>query len=59
MGLEGMNYIYAWGNNERRKSLKGKPCKVIARLTMNSAIVEFEDGHRECISRNALRKRQK
>lgn len=49
-------YVYIWGNNERRKLLKGKRCKLIARLTMNSAIVEFEDGHRECISRNALRR---
>ena len=54
-----MDYIYTWGNNERRKALKGKRCKVIARLAMNSVIVEFEDGHRECISRNALRKIRK
>lgn len=51
-----MIYYYAWKNNEKRKTLYGRPCKIIMRLTMNSAIVEFENRQRECVSRNALRK---
>ena len=49
-------YIYTWGNNTKRTELKGRQCKLIARLSMNSAVVEFENGQREVISRNALRK---
>ena len=49
-------YYYAWGNNEKRKLLKGKKCKILKRLKLNSAIVEFENGQREIISRNALRR---
>ena len=51
-----MNYLYVWGNNEKRSTLKGRRCKVIARGKMNSALVEFEGGQREVISRNALRR---
>lgn len=49
-------YIYTWANNEKRKTLKGRLCEIKARLSMNSALVEFEDGTKEVISRNALRK---
>ena len=49
-------YIYAWGNNEKRAELKGRKCVVLARLKMNSVLVEFENGQQEVISRNALRK---
>lgn len=49
-------YIYTWTNNDKRKELKGRLCKIIARLSMNSAYVEFENGQREVISRNALRR---
>ena len=49
-------YRYAWGNNSKRAILKGRHCRVIARLALNSAVVEFESGQRECISRNALRR---
>ena len=49
-------YRYTWGNNEKRTMLKGKKCRVIARGKMNSALVEFEGGQREVISRNALRR---
>jgi len=37
-------------------TLYGRRCRVIARLAMNSVIVEFENGQQECVSRNALRK---
>lgn len=49
-------YFYAWGNNTKRATLKGRRFNVIARGAMNSALVEFEDGQREIISRNAIRK---
>ena len=49
-------YIYTWGNNPKRASLKGHRCKVIARGALNSCLAEFENGQREVISRNALRK---
>jgi len=51
-----MIYLYTWGNNEKRAMLKGKKCRVVARGKMNSALVEFEGGQREVISRNALRR---
>ncbi len=47
-------YIYKWGNNPKRLELKGRLCRIIHRLAKNSAIVEFENGQQECISRNAL-----
>ena len=59
MGSEmrlGQWYKYAWGNNPKRLTLKGRKCRVVARGKMNSCMVEFEDGQREVISRNALRK---
>lgn len=54
--MKDTEYIYTWGNNEKRKTLKGRKCKVLKRLAVNSAIVEFENGQREVVSRNALRK---
>lgn len=51
-----MSYIYTWGNNEKRKTLRGRKCKVLYRGKMNSCLVEFENGQRECVSRNSLRK---
>ena len=35
---------------------KGQRCRVLARGTMNSALIEFEDGFRSVVSRNGLRK---
>ena len=51
-----MEYIYGWGNNPKRATLRGRRCRVLQRLNLNSAVVEFENGQREVISRNALRK---
>ena len=51
-----MKYRYAWGNNEKRKTLKDRLCRVLHRGKMNSALVEFENGQREVVSRNALRR---
>jgi len=49
-------YIYGWGNNPKRENMKGRRCRVLCRGKMNSCMIEFEDGQRECVSRNALRK---
>ena len=49
-------YIFCWGNNFKRRKLKGRTCRVLQRLKMNSVIIEFEDGQQEVVSRNALRK---
>jgi hypothetical protein len=49
-------YIYSWGNNKKRITMKGKKCKVKAWGRMNSALIEFKDGKQEIVSRNALRK---
>jgi hypothetical protein len=35
---------------------KDEPCRVVARGTMNSALIEFEDGWRTVTSRGGLRK---
>jgi hypothetical protein len=34
----------------------GQRCRIIARGTMNSAQIEFEDGERHIVSRFAIRK---
>jgi hypothetical protein len=46
-------YVYFWN----RMGRKGQLCRVVVRArTMNSCLVEFEDGHRAITSRNALRR---
>lgn len=49
-------HIYAWGNNSVRKLWKGKKCRIIARGTMNTCRVLFEDGGELITSIRALRK---
>ena len=52
-------YVYAWGprgNLPGAMSRKGERCRLLCRGAMNSAAVEFEDGFRAVVSRNALRK---
>lgn len=52
----GFNWIYVWGNNEKRASLKGRRCRIIVRgQVMRSVLVEFENGQREVVSYRALR----
>jgi hypothetical protein len=52
-----MRYTYAWGNNPKRKTLKGRTCIVLASGKMGSVMVEFTDnGQREVVSRRALRR---
>lgn len=45
-------YVYRWN----RMGRKGQRCIVLCRGTMNSCMVEFEDGFRAVTSRNALRR---
>ena len=49
-------YVYAWGNNPKRATLKGKSCRILARGTMRSVLVEFDDGEKDICSFRALRK---
>ena len=49
-------YRFAWRNNPRRAQLFGLRCRVIARGTMGSVLVEWESGARDIVSRRALRR---
>lgn len=49
-------YYYAWKNEKKRRTLYGKRCKVLVRGRMNSVLVEFENGSKEIVSINALKK---
>ena len=51
----GKHYIYRWKNNEKRASFYNRRCQVLALLRLNSALVRFENGDEECVSRFALR----
>jgi len=52
-----MTYRYCWRNNPKRATLYGRICMVLCRGKMNSVLVEFQDdGQREIVSRNALRR---
>ena len=50
-------FIFNWGNNEKRKTLKGRRCKVLAYGKKNSIMIQFDDNcQREVVSRNSIRK---
>ena len=51
-----MKYKYNWGNNEKRATMKGRGCDVLARGKKNSICIEFENGQREIVSRYSIRK---
>jgi len=51
-----MTHTFYWGNNSKRATLKGRECKVLASAKMNSILIEFEDGQKECVSRRAVRR---
>jgi len=51
-----MEYYYAWKNNEKRETLYKRACRVVARGRMNSCLIEFDNGQRECVSRNAVKR---
>lgn len=50
------DYPYVWFWRSRLPERKGLACRVLARGTMNSILVEFEDGFRVVTSRYAVRK---
>ena len=45
-------YLYRW----HRQGRKGQPCRIVARGTLNSILVEFADGTRMVTSGNAIRR---
>jgi hypothetical protein len=45
-------YVFRWN----RLGRKGQTCRLIARGTMNSCLLEFDDGWRMVTSRNAIAK---
>ena len=49
-------FRYAWKNNDKRATLYGRLCRIVARGRMNSIMVEFETGQREITSRYAARR---
>lgn len=48
-------FVYAWGNNPKRATYKGRHCRVIARGAMQSVLIEFQNGERTVTSWRALR----
>ena len=50
-------FPYYWRVRTRLEERKGDPCRVVVRGKMNSALIEFEDGHRVITSRNYIRRR--
>lgn len=45
-------YVYRWD----RQGRKGQRCRLVTRGTMNSVLLEFEDGYRMVTSGNSLKK---
>jgi hypothetical protein len=61
MAGEAFPYIWHWGPHPDKPWMtqldrKGQRCRVLARGSMNSALIEFEDGSRSVVSRNGLRR---
>ena len=47
---------FCWGNNERRKQLKGRDCIMLGRGKLNSVMIKFLDNNEIVItSGNALK----
>ena len=51
-----MTHYYAWRNNAKRATLYKRQCRILARGKMNSILVEFENGQREIVSGNSIRR---
>lgn len=50
-------YVYYWGNNPKRASMKGRRCRLLGCAAMNTVFIEFLDnGQREVTDRRALRR---
>jgi len=53
-------YVYVWKNNEKRRTMRGRECHVLARGAMNSIMIEFTDnGQKEIVSRHSVRLKSK
>ena len=52
-------YLYVWKNNEKRKAMFRRECRIIARGKMNSVLIEFNDGQREIMSGNSIHRGRK
>lgn len=53
--IRGLTHVYVWKNNSKRETLSGRPCRIIAKGTMRSVLIEFPDGQREIVSVRSLR----
>jgi hypothetical protein len=51
-----IEYDHVWHWRKHLPERNGQRCRMLARGTMNSALVEFEDGHRAIVSRWAVRR---
>jgi len=49
-------FYFAWKNNSKRRELHGRRLRILARGTMNSRLVEFENGQMEVISGHSIRR---
>jgi hypothetical protein len=59
MNTEAMTqlYRYAWGNNSKRSTMKGRACILLGTMSLGSVYIEFSDtGERVVTSRRALRR---
>jgi hypothetical protein len=52
------DFPYVWLWRSKLGDRKGQRCRVLARGSMNSALIEFEDGvgFRSMVSRNGIRR---
>lgn len=50
------DYVYGWGNNERRRQLQGRRCRIVARGSMRTVLVQFDDGDKVTTSIRALKR---
>lgn len=57
-GMSEHLYKYNWANNEKRKTMKGRICRLLGAYgDKNSCIIEFTDNRqKEIVSRRALKK---
>jgi hypothetical protein len=50
-------YVFVWGNNARRRELRGRRCRVLVRGGKGTVLVEFLDTlERATVSFRALRR---
>lgn len=54
-----MTHYFAWGNNAKRATMKGRECRIVATGTMNSVLIQFSNGQREVVSRRSVRRIRK